>query len=76
MWQIALTLMIVAAVLVYLIRYYSRAYRSESSICSSCPARPAVREDNCAGIESRRCECPRPPQEQTCEDGGPIGNEN
>jgi len=70
MWQIALTLMIVAVVLVYLIRYYSRAYRSESSVCSSCSARPAVGGDNCAGIESRHCECPRPPQEQTSEGGG------
>ncbi len=69
MWQIALTLMIVAAVLVYLIRYYSRAYRSESSVCSSCPARGAGLADNCAGIESLHCECPAPPQEQTSEGG-------
>ncbi len=69
MWQIALTLMIVAAVLVYLIRYYSRAYRSESSVCSSCSARLAGRGDNCASIASRHCEDPMPPQEQTAESG-------
>ena len=69
MWQIALTLMIIAAVLVYLIRYYSRAYRSESSGCSSCSACSAVRADNCAEIESLHCECAGPPQEQTSEGG-------
>jgi hypothetical protein len=69
MWQIALTLTIVAAVLVYLIRYYSRAYRSESSVCSSCAARPAGHADSCAGVESLHRECPRPPEEQTPEGG-------
>jgi hypothetical protein len=69
MWQIALTLMIVAAVLVYLIKYYSRAYRSESSVCSSCSARLAGGGDNCACIESLHCEDPVPPQEQTAEAG-------
>jgi hypothetical protein len=46
MWQIALTLLLVAAVLVYLIRYYSRAYRSDASICSSCSARHSECECN------------------------------
>jgi len=69
MWQIAFTLMIVAAVLVYLIRYYSRAYRSESSVCSSCSVRLAGRGDTCASIASRHCEDPMPPQEQTAEGG-------
>ena len=69
MWQIALTLTIVAAVLVYLIRYYSRAYRSKSSVCSTCQVRPAGRADNCAGVESPHCECPMPPDEQTPEGG-------
>ncbi len=69
MWQIALTLMIVAAVLAYLIRYYSRAYRSESSVCSSCPARSTGRSDNCAGVESLHCECATAPQGETFEGG-------
>ncbi len=69
MWQIALTLMIVAAVLVYLIRYYSRAYRSQTSACSSCSARRAGRADNCVGVESLHCECPGAPQEQISEGG-------
>lgn len=41
MWQIALTLIIIAVVLAYLVRYYSRAYRSGASECSSCSARHA-----------------------------------
>jgi len=69
MWQIALTLLLVAAGLVYLIRYYSRAYRSESSICSSCAARLAGDEDSCTAAVSGPCECPAPPQEKIIEGG-------
>ena len=53
MWQIALTLLLVAGVLVYLIRYYSRAYRSDSSICSSCSARHPGCECTAVNPESR-----------------------
>ena len=67
MWQIALTLLLVAAVLVYLLRYYSRAYRSDSSICSSCSARLAGREHSCATAGSGSCECPAAPQNRTFE---------
>ena len=38
MWQTAIALLIVAGVFAYLIRYFSRAYRSGSSVCSSCAA--------------------------------------
>lgn len=36
MWQTVLVLAIVAGVLVYVIRYYARAARSESPCCSGC----------------------------------------
>jgi hypothetical protein len=69
MWQAAITLLIVAAVLVYLIRYFSRAYRSQSSVCSSCQARCAARGDDKASIGGGDCECPTPLREQSPEDG-------
>jgi len=62
MWQIALILVIVAAVSAYLIRYYWRAYRSESCECSSCPARQTG------------CECPMPPKFGSEEQGAGSRN--
>ncbi len=66
MWQTAITLLIVAGVLVYLIKYLSRAYRSESSACSSCPADCSRRGNNAALTGEGR---PAPPEEQTSDDG-------
>ena len=45
MWQTAITLLIVAGVLAYLIRYLSRAYRSGTCACSFCPADCSRRKD-------------------------------
>jgi hypothetical protein len=66
MWQTAISLLIVAGVLVYLIRRLSKAYRSEASVCSSCPADCAWRGhiEEVAGEE-----CPAHLKEQTAEDG-------
>ena len=69
MWQTAATLLIVAGVLVYLIRYFSRAYRSRSSVCSSCTAYCAARGEDKAGVRGGNRECPTPPGEQSPEDG-------
>lgn len=38
MWQTAITLLIVAVVMVYLVRHFFRSWRSGSCACSSCPA--------------------------------------
>jgi hypothetical protein len=66
MWQSAITLLIVAGVLVYLIRYLSRAYRSGSCACSSCPA-DCSRRGNGEAVTGEGC--PAPFNEQTSEDG-------
>jgi hypothetical protein len=66
MWQTAITLLIVAGVLAYLIRYLSRAYRSGSSLCSSCHSDCSWRENDAAVTGEA---CPEPHSEQTSEDG-------
>ncbi len=64
MWQTAITLLIVAAVSVYLIRYYSRAYRSRSSGCSSCAGCCPERGHDAMIAGTVDCECPTPLHEQ------------
>jgi hypothetical protein len=68
MWQSAVTLLIVAGVLAYLIRRLSKTYRSGSSICSSCPA-DCARHGNDAGIRGAADRgCPAPVDGRTSED--------
>lgn len=59
MWQTALILLLVTAVLVYVIRHYVRVYRSEVPSCSCCsgccsakgPENPEVCECDDAGSQ-------------------------
>jgi len=67
MWQIALTLLIIAAVLLYLLRHYFRAYRSGEAGCSSCVTCMEAHKDACPESGAGVCECAMPPQDRTCD---------
>lgn len=53
MWQTVVTLLVVTAVLIYVIRHYVRMYRSKVPTCS------------CSGC-SERCSAPVPENEESC----------
>lgn len=53
MWQTAVVLLIVAAVLLYIIRHYARVFRAEAPACSSCAGCCASKPDAGQGP----CDC-------------------
>ena len=53
MWQTALVLLIVAGVMIYLVRHYTKVYRGEASACSSCSERCQARGQ----ADAAPCEC-------------------
>jgi hypothetical protein len=69
MWQTAIVLLIVAGVLVYLMRYLSKAYRSQSFTCSSCSLDCPHRGNDAAITGEVAGMCPPSVDEQTSEDG-------
>ena len=70
MWQTAIVLLIVAGVLIYLIRHYSRVYRTEAPACSSCSQCCSVRELS----EDVHCACTSERGSEAPGAGGPISS--
>lgn len=53
MWQTAVVLLIVAGVMIYLVRHYTKVYRGEAPACSSCSECCQAREQ----ADAVPCEC-------------------